>query len=48
MLGEIRFEKYNVIFKLKILKSSGDTGGHQNRSNFDKFKKSQKMFLDRK
>ena len=35
MSGEIRFNKFNVVFKLKILESSGDTGGHQNRSNFD-------------
>ena len=37
--GEIGFEKFNLIFKLKILDSSGDTGQHQNRSNFDKFRK---------
>ena len=36
---EIRFEKFDVVFKLKTLESSGNTGRHQNRSNFDKFRK---------
>jgi len=39
LLSEIGFEKFNVVFKLKILQSSSDTGRHQNRSNFDKFRK---------
>ena len=45
---EIRFEKFNMIFKLKILESTGDTGRHQDRSNFDKFRKISKIHLDRK
>ena len=45
MLGEIRFKKFNLIFKLKILKSSGDTGRHQNWSNFDKFRKISKKCI---
>jgi len=37
MPGEIRFEKFNVDFKLKILESSDGTGRRQNRWIFDKF-----------
>jgi len=37
MFGEIGFEKYNVVFKIKILESSGDTGRYRHRWNFHKF-----------
>ena len=49
MPSKIGLKKFNIVFKLKILESSGDTGRHQNRSNFDKFRKILKqMYLDRK
>ena len=48
MPDEIVFKKFNLVFKLKILKSSNDTGRHQNWSNFDKFRKISKNTLDRK
>jgi len=43
--GEIRFKKFNPIFKLKILESIGDTSRHQIRWNFDKFKKNHRNAL---
>jgi len=39
MPDEIKFEKFNLVFKLKILESSSDLSRHQNRLNFDKFRK---------
>jgi len=42
---EICFQKFNPIFKLKILKSASDTNGHQIRSIFDKFRKISKNTL---
>jgi len=45
IFGEIGFQKFDSNSKLKILESTSDTGRHQIRGNFDKFRKfSEKVF----
>jgi len=48
IFGEIGFQRFNLIFKLKILKSTVNLGIHRIGRILIKSDKAQKMHLDRK
>ena len=48
IFGEIGFQKFNLIFKIKIQKSTVNLGIHRIGRVLIKSDKSQKMYLDKK
>ena len=48
IFGEIGFKKFDVVFKLKILKSFGDTADTRIGQILINLEKSQNIYLDRK